>query len=77
MKTLKGGILTAVAATFLGIPMQTQAIDGLGIAIQSTNVVVSWPSSGFETFLIQSRPTLDPSTPWATVTNNYRPIART
>lgn len=41
------------------------------LEIQGTNLVLSWPSQGYEHYLIQYRPTLDPSTPWLSLTNNY------
>ena len=46
-------------------------IVGLGIERQCANIVLSWPSTGNEHYLIQFRPTLDPSTPWTNLTNNY------
>ena len=55
----------------LATAVQAFAVDGLDIHIQSTNIVISWPSAGYESYLIQSRPTLGASTPWGILTNNY------
>ena len=37
------------------------AIEQLRIALQDTNVVLSWPSLTNETYIIQHRATLDPA----------------
>lgn len=49
------------------------AIEGLKISVQSTNVVLSWPSvdDGSETYIIQYRPTLDTNSSWLTLTDNF------
>jgi hypothetical protein len=73
MGTIKGAfrnIALSLALTILltnGI--KTFAVEGLQIAVQSTNAVLFWPSTDGETFLIQYRPTLGPSTPWQTLTD--------
>lgn len=53
-------------------PFQSFGIIGLGIERQCTNIVISWPSQGYEYYLIQNRSTFDPETPWMNLTNNYR-----
>lgn len=45
-------------------------IDGLTISVHETNVVLSWPSSGTENYLIQYRSTLSTNSTWITLTNN-------
>ena len=68
---VKRNINIAVMALLLTSSAYTHAIVGIGIERQCTNIVVSWPSTGSEHYLIQHRPTLDPSTPWTNLTNNY------
>ncbi|HEY5297557.1 MAG TPA: hypothetical protein VIK59_06510 [Verrucomicrobiae bacterium] len=54
------------------VTLQTFAIEGLQVSIQSTNAVLSWPSvdDGSETYLVQSRNTLGATDSWATLTDN-------
>jgi hypothetical protein len=46
-------------------------IVGLTISVQETNLVLSWPSTGAENYLIQYRSALDTNTTWSTLTNNF------
>jgi len=69
MKTIK--ILLVIGSLFLTSSIHSFAIVGLGIERDCTNIVISWPSTGNEHYLIQFRPTLDPSSPWENLTNNY------
>lgn len=71
MNTIKARLIAAVVLTILAAPIQSFGIVGLGIERQCTNIVISWPSQGYEHYLLQFRPTLDPSTPWENLTNNY------
>lgn len=48
-----------------------QAITNSAIAVSGTNIVLSWPSYGYESYLIQYRQTLDPSDSWSALTNAY------
>ena len=52
------------------------AIEGLQISVQSSNVVLSWPSlnDGSETYIVQYRPTLDTNSSWLTLAD-YFPAA--
>lgn len=52
---------------------QSFAIEGLKIAIQSTNVVLSWPSASSETYMIQCRHTLSVTDSWMTLADYYPP----
>jgi hypothetical protein len=70
MKTTLG-LITIIAGFLLATSIQSFAIVGLDIEKQGTNIVISWPSLGYEHYLIQYRPTLDPGTPWENLTNNY------
>ena len=71
MKTIirKGAVIAA--AVLLTSNIHTFAIEGLQLSLQCSNVVLSWPSIGGQNYIIQYRPTLDPSTPWRTLTNSY------
>jgi hypothetical protein len=66
-------ILTSIlagAAVVLS-PFASQAITNSAIAISGTNVVLSWPSQGYESYLVQYRPTLAPSDSWSQMANAY------
>jgi hypothetical protein len=72
MKTsIQGTVLTA-ACLLLASSNQTHAIEGLELSLQCSNVVLSWPckNDGSESFIVQYRRTLDPSTPWQTLTSS-------
>ncbi len=69
MKTIQSGIIAA--AFILGSVFESSAVVGQSLEIQGTNLVLSFPSTGSEYFLIQNRSSLDPSTPWGTLTNAY------
>jgi hypothetical protein len=47
------------------------AITNTAIAASGTNVVLSWPSFGYENYLIQYRQTLSTTDSWSSVTNAY------
>lgn len=46
------------------------AIEGLQLSLQCSNVVLTWPSIEYRNYIVQYRPTLDPSTPWQTLTSS-------
>jgi hypothetical protein len=69
MKTAKGVTLIAGAA-LLSAATQSLAIEGLQISVQYSNVVLGWPSSPGENYIIQWRPDLNAATPWTTLTNS-------
>ena len=69
MKTIQQEILALTLALSLVSASSAFAIEGLQLLVQSTNAVLSWPSdydSG-ETFLVQYRPTLNPTDSWQTL----------
>lgn len=70
MKTIKQAIPLAALAVALCVP-HAFGVIGQSIAIQETNLVLSWPSLGNEHYLVQYRPTLDSSTSWLNLTNAY------
>jgi hypothetical protein len=69
MKTIKQGIVRA-AILLLASAVHTFAIEGLNLSLQCSNVVLRWPSTNEETYIVQYRPTLDASTPWQTLTSS-------
>jgi len=70
MKTIRQAIIGAVALSFASA-IQSFAIEGLQISVQSSNVVLSWPSvdDGSETYIVRYRPTLTPDSSWLTLTD--------
>lgn len=57
---------------FLASAVQSFAIEGLQlqVSLQTSNVVMSWPSQVGETYFVQFRPTLGTTNPWQTLTNS-------
>jgi hypothetical protein len=50
----------------------SHAITNTAIAVSGTNIILSWPSFGYESYLVQYRQTLDASDSWSCFTNAYR-----
>ncbi|MDH7502777.1 MAG: hypothetical protein QHJ82_08725, partial [Verrucomicrobiota bacterium] len=44
---------------------------GLQIAVDCPDIVLSWPSTTGQTFLVEFRSTLDSATPWTELTNHF------
>ncbi len=65
--------IVVVVAIMVVSAVQTFAIEGLTLSIQSSNVVLSWPSdpTSGETFIIQSRASIGTNDAWQTLTNFY------
>ena len=71
MKTATQGILGAVILVLVAANPAPAVVDQ-ALQIQSTNLVLSWPSpGGHQQYLIQYRQTLDATTPWTELTNAY------
>ena len=68
MKTIKR---VALIAALLVPQFGAHAITNAAIAVSGTNIVLSWPSYGYEIYLIQSRQTLNSTNSWSCVTNAY------
>ena len=68
MKTIRQAIIGAVALSFASAT-HTFAIEGLKISVQSSNAILSWPSTNAETYIVQYRPTLTPDSSWQTLTD--------
>ncbi|MEI2727331.1 MAG: hypothetical protein V9H26_28685 [Verrucomicrobiota bacterium] len=68
MKKTSQGLIVALAILFAATT-QVFAIEGLKLQIRCPDVVLSWPSTNDETYLVQYRETLSTNTPWETLTN--------
>ncbi len=68
MKMTKILVLSAILLTSC---FASYAITNTAIAISGTNIVLSWPSYGYESYLIQYRQTLDATDSWSCLTNAY------
>jgi hypothetical protein len=68
MKTINQGIIGA-AALLLASAVQTSAVVDQALEVQGTNLVLSWPSLGYEYYMIQYWPEL--TAPWQQLTNCY------
>ena len=66
--TIKG--ITAAGTVLLASATQSLAIEGLQLSVHCPNVVLGWPSTSGEYYIVQWRTNLDPSTPWVTLTNS-------
>ncbi|MGH7951235.1 MAG: hypothetical protein ACREFE_04865 [Limisphaerales bacterium] len=69
MKTIKLLVIVALLFTFAA---PVFAIEGLQLSIQSSNAILSWPSSqtNGETFIVQYRQTLSATDSWQTLTDD-------
>lgn len=65
MKKTSQGLIVALAILFAATT-QVFAIEGLKLQIRCPDVVLSWPSTNDETYLVQYRETLSTNTPWET-----------
>lgn len=70
MKAIRHAIIGAVALSFASA-IHSSAITNTAIAVSGTNIILSWPSYGYENYLVQYRQTLDPSDSWSALTNAY------
>jgi hypothetical protein len=62
--------ITAAGVVLLASATPSLAIEGLQLSVQCPDVVLGWPSTPWENYIVQWRPTLNPSTPWVTLTNS-------
>ncbi len=71
MKIATRGTLASALALLVTANAAFGVVDQT-IQVQGTNLVLSWPSSkGYEQYMVQGRPSLDPSTPFVVLTNAY------
>lgn len=68
MKIIK--CLALFTALFIGTS-PSQATTNTAIAASGTNIILSWPSYGYESYLIQYRQTLNTTDSWSIVTNDF------
>lgn len=61
----------ALLAVSLTLCLTARAITNTAVASIGTNVVLSWPSFGYETYLIQYRHTLNSTDSWSNLTNAF------
>jgi hypothetical protein len=71
-KTMKTTKKLALLAVLLVSGFTSHAITNSAIAVSGTNLILSWPSYGYESYLVQYRQTLDPADSWSVLTNAYR-----
>ncbi len=60
-----------VTAALLCCSIPAFALEDLQVSLQSSNVVLSWPSDPSETYVIQYRPTLTSTNGWQTLTASW------
>jgi hypothetical protein len=56
---------------FLASNKNCSAIEGLKISVQGSNVVLSWPSTNIETYLVRYRPDLSTNSTWTNLADFY------
>lgn len=70
MKTIRQAIIGAVALSFASA-IHSSAVVGQALQVQGTNLVLSWPSQGYEQYYVRYRQTLNPDDSWSCFTNAY------
>ena len=70
MKTTARALIGAVVLSFASA-IHSSAITNTAIAISGTNIVLYWPSYGYESYLIQYRQTLSVTDSWSQLVNAY------
>ncbi len=78
-KQLFKGIPVIVAfAGLLATGINIFAIEGIHLSVQSSNVILSWPSTNNgESYIIQYRQTLSTTDSWQTLADYYSPASNT
>jgi hypothetical protein len=71
---MKRLICIVVSLLLIAFCYSSFAIEGIQVSVQSSNVVLAWPSLTNETFITQYRHTLNSTDAWVTLTN-YFPAA--
>jgi hypothetical protein len=70
-------VVKFVALAVWSCALHSFAIEGLKLQIRCPDVVLSWPSTTNETYLVQFRETLDTNSSWITLTNFMPPASGT
>jgi hypothetical protein len=60
-----------IVLSILGSALSSHAIENLRISVQSSNVILSWPSLTNENFIVEYRELLTTNTPWTSLASNY------
>jgi hypothetical protein len=68
---LRPSVAIFALAFNLAVSEATAVVDQQ-LQIQGTNLVLSWPSQGYEYYMVEYRPNLVSTTPWIQLTNCYR-----
>lgn len=68
---MTGKFVVSAAALVICCCSTSQAITNSAIAVSGTNIILSWPSFGYESYLVQYRQTLNPDDSWSCLTNAY------
>lgn len=71
MKTIRRAIVGAVVLLLLTSAVHSFAIEGIQVSVQSSNVVLSWPSATNETYIVQYLPALLSTNSWLTLTDGF------
>jgi hypothetical protein len=71
MRFITNGILAGALSLGLLTTQQTFAVVGQALSVQGTNLVLSWPSHGYEQYHVRYRQTLNPDDSWSCFTNAY------
>jgi hypothetical protein len=66
MKLTQLAIIGAIAIASAS-PIHVPAIEGLKLAVQCPDVILSWPSVEGETYIVQCRQPLSTNAPWVTL----------
>jgi hypothetical protein len=70
MKTIRRAIVGAVVLLFTSA-VHSFAIEGIQVSVQSSNVLLSWPSATNETYIVQYLPALLSTNSWLTLTDGF------
>jgi hypothetical protein len=76
MNTIKRGAILLGSILLLSA-LQSFAVEGLKTTRQAANIILSWPSSTSETYIVQYRPVLSLGSPWQTLIASLAAAAAT
>jgi hypothetical protein len=71
MKHMKSIKVALFAAAIFAHTIQSYAIEGLQLKLQSSNVVLSWPSVAGELYIVSYLPAFGTNNSWVELTNQY------
>lgn len=70
MKIFKSGVTGAVVL-LLASAIHTFGIEKLKVSLLSSNAVLSWPSTNYETYIVQYRSNMNAAASWLTLTDSF------